>query len=83
MCELFGVPPCADLKVMVKQHLDELDRRIQEMLAFRQELNSRYEQIEALLPDASTPLTEAICKGKICGLIERDSKDETDAIGYP
>ena len=77
-----GVPPCADLKVMVKQNLDKLDRRIQVLLAFRQELNSRYEQIEALLPDASTPPTEAICNGKICGLIEQDNFDETENDPY-
>ncbi|MBF1989846.1 heavy metal-responsive transcriptional regulator [Fischerella thermalis] len=65
-----GIIPCADLKVMVKQHLHDLERQIQEMQAFRQELAAWDEQIEALLPDSSTPPTEAICNGKICGLIE-------------
>jgi len=67
-----GVLPCADLAIMVKQHLDELDRRIDEMFTFRQELNSRYEQIKALLSDPSPPPGEAICNGEICGLIECD-----------
>lgn len=68
-----GVPPCASLKVMVKQHLNDLDRRIQEMVALRQELGRRYEQIDALLPDSSTALTKASYDSKICGLIERDN----------
>jgi len=68
-----GVPPCASLKVMVKQHLNDLDRWIQEMVALRQELASRYEQIDALLPDSSTALTKASYDGKICGIIERDN----------
>lgn len=66
-----GTPPCNDLKRMVKQHLDELDRRIQAMLAFRQDLASRYEQIEALLADASVVPTETHCNGIVCRLIER------------
>ena len=57
---------------MVKKHLDELDCHIQEMLAFRQELGSRYEQIDALLSDSSAALTEASFNGRICGLIERE-----------
>lgn len=66
-----GAPPCTDLKVMVEQHLEELDRRIEEMLAFREELHSRYKQIKALLPDTSTPPIETICNGEICRLIEQ------------
>lgn len=68
-----GNLPCASLKVMVKRHLDELDRHIQEMIAFRKELASRYEKINALLPDSSTAPTKAIYDGKICGLIEREN----------
>jgi hypothetical protein len=64
---------------MVKQHLDELDQQIQEMLAFRQDLASRYEQIEASLADASAALTETHCNGIVCGLIERSI--ETSDIG--
>ncbi|PSB06862.1 heavy metal-responsive transcriptional regulator [Pleurocapsa sp. CCALA 161] len=65
-----GMPPCASLKTMVKQHLDDLDRQIAEMISLRQELASRYKKIDKSLPDASTPATEEICQGKICGLIE-------------
>lgn len=65
-----GTPPCASLKTMVKQHLDDLDRQIAEMISLRQELASRYEEIDRSLPDASTPAMEEIYQGKICGLIE-------------
>jgi DNA-binding transcriptional MerR regulator len=65
-----GTPPCASLKTMVKQHLDNLDRQIEEMMSLRRELASRYEEISKLLPDVSTSATEEICQGKICGLIE-------------
>jgi DNA-binding transcriptional MerR regulator len=64
-----GNPPCASLKVMVKQHLDELDQHIQEMIAFRKELASRYEKINTLL-DSSAELAEAPDSSRICGLIE-------------
>lgn len=37
-----GIPSCRSPKVMVKQHFDDLNRRIQQMIAFRQELASRY-----------------------------------------
>jgi DNA-binding transcriptional MerR regulator len=65
-----GTPPCTNLKTMVKQHLDDLDRKIAEMISLRQELASRYEEIDKSLPDETTPATEEICQGKICGLIE-------------
>ncbi len=65
-----GKPPCASLKAMVKQHLDDLDRQIEEMMSLRQELANRYEEISKLLPDGSTPPTEEISQGKICRLIE-------------
>lgn len=71
-----GVPPCASLKAMVKQHLDELDYRIQELMAFRQALVRRYEQIEALLASA-TVTDEAPFNGRICGLIEWENGDAT------
>lgn len=74
-----GTPPCVNLKHMVKQHLEELDQRIQEMSAFRQDLASRYEQIEASLADASAAPTETDCNGIVCGLIERSI--ETSDIG--
>lgn len=65
-----GTPPCASLKTMVKQRLDDLNRQIEEMISLRQELASRYEEIDKSLPDVSTSPTEEICQGKICGLIE-------------
>lgn len=68
-----GIPPCADLKAMVKQRLAELDQHIQDMLALRQELAHRYEHIEALLPDSPEAPSESTCNGKICGLIEQDN----------
>lgn len=67
-----GVPPCADLKTMLKQHLAELDQRIQDMLSLRQELTRRYECIEAALPASHDVFDEAICNGRICGFIEQD-----------
>ena len=72
-----GVPPCTNLKVMVKKHLDNLEQQIKEMVAFHQELSHRYKQIETIIPDSSAVVTEELCQGKICGLIERDSENET------
>ena len=63
-------PPCASLKKMVEQHLNNLDCQITEMMSLRQELASRYKDISKLLPNDSTMPTEEICQGKICGLIE-------------
>lgn len=68
-----GTAPCADLKTMVKQHLDELDQHIQEMLALRQELAQRCERIESFLSNPSAVSVEDSCSGKICQLIERDN----------
>ncbi len=69
-----GNPPCASLKAMVKQHLDDLNCCIQEMVAFHQELASRYEQIDARIPDSSMVLPEAPCDSKICWLIEQENE---------
>lgn len=71
-----GVPPCANLKVMVKKHLDELDCHIQEVLAFRQELANRYQQIDTLLSDSPAAHSKENFNGRICGLIERENDDE-------
>lgn len=71
-----GVPPCADLKTMVKQHLAELDQHIQDMLTLRHELAQRYEHIEAILSDSTEASIETLCNGKICGLIEQDIESE-------
>ena len=65
-----GTPPCASLKTMVEQHLDDLNRQITEMISLRRELADRYEEIEPSLSDASTSATKEICRGKICELIE-------------
>jgi DNA-binding transcriptional MerR regulator len=73
-----GTLPCIELKRMVKQHLDELDQRIREILAFRQDLANRYEQIEASLADDSTAPTETHCNRMVCELIERS--DEISSI---
>jgi len=72
-----GIPPCASLKVMVKQHLDELDHRIQEMMAFRQALVTQYDQIEAFVPDSVALPKHTLFNGRICGLIEWSNGDET------
>ncbi len=72
-----GVLPCASLKTMVKQHLDELDQRIQEMVAFRQALANRFERIEALLPNSTVLPDKAAFNGRICGLIEWGNGDQT------
>ena len=65
-----GTPPCASLKTMVKQHLDDLDRQIAETVSLRQELASKYEEIDRSLSDESNSTMEEIYQGKICGLIE-------------
>lgn len=70
-----GTAPCTSLQAMVKQHLDELDCHIQEMLALRSELASRYEQISASLADLAATRTETSFDGRICGLIEREKED--------
>ncbi len=61
-CE--GIAPCEYLRGMIKRHLDDLDGRIQEMIAFRDELARRYERLK------SAPDTTA---GTICGFIEQES----------
>lgn len=75
-----GVPPCADLKAMLKQHLAELDQHIQDMLSLRQKLAHRYKHIEAALSDSSDLPDETICNGKICGFIEQDIGDNPISI---
>lgn len=68
-----GVAPCTDLRTMVKQHLDELDQHIREMLTLRQEIAQRYEQIELFLSNSSALSVEDSCNTRICQLIEQDS----------
>lgn len=61
-----GIAPCEHLKEVVKRHLDDVNRRIQEMSAFRDELAHRYEKLNK--PDPNFP------DGTICGLIERECR---------
>ncbi|MEG3853188.1 MerR family transcriptional regulator [Microcoleus sp. Z1_C4] len=68
-----GTPPCASLKAMVKQHLDELECRIEEMVKFRHELANRYSKIEALVEEESTTPNNVICGSTICRLIEQEN----------
>ena len=65
-----GIAPCQKVKALLKQHLDEVDRRIQEMIEFRQTLTGRYIQLENSLPNTSIELNSAAHGGKICGFIE-------------
>lgn len=60
-----GVIPCEYLDEFVKAHLDELDRRIQEMVEFRDHVAKRYEKIKTSI--ASCPPN-----GTICGIIEQE-----------
>jgi len=71
-----GITPCHRVKNLLKQHLDEVDRRIQEMIAFRQELTHRYQQLNDLLSETSGAAAPAMPDGKVCGFIEQaiDSK---------
>lgn len=62
-----GNPPCKHLKQLVQHHIDDLDRRIREMTAFRDELARRYERIQVPGP----------CDGRICRFIEQESLTET------
>lgn len=56
-----GSVPCEEVKRLIKAHLDELDSRIQNMVAFRDDLATRYRKIEQ----------EGSATGAVCGLIER------------
>lgn len=55
--------PCEEVRKLVKMHLQELDDRIQNMIAFRDELANRYHRLESV----------GTAPGVICGLIERES----------
>lgn len=69
-----GVAPCTDLKTMVKQHLDELDQHIQEMLTLRREIAQRYERIESFLSNHLLTSVENNCNSRVCQLIEEDNE---------
>lgn len=62
-----GVPPCEQLENMIQRHLGDLDDRIQEMISFRKELASRYEQSKSI---------SVGCESGICGIIERQTLPE-------
>lgn len=57
-----GIRPCERLMDLVKQRISELDRRIEDMVAFRADLACRYER--ASLADKQQ------LDGRICGIIE-------------
>ena len=73
-----SIAPCKQVKTMLKKHLDDVDRRIQEMLEFRQDLTRRYMQLDDLLPDSLATPNLAINGGKICGFIEGFIEQKTD-----
>ncbi|MBF2036459.1 MAG: heavy metal-responsive transcriptional regulator [Leptolyngbyaceae cyanobacterium T60_A2020_046] len=70
-----GTPPCQQLKTMVANHLQQLDLQIAELQALRQDLATYHTDLEAQLPDTSTPLPDSLCKGTICGFIEQEPDD--------
>jgi MerR family copper efflux transcriptional regulator len=68
-----GTPPCQQLKTMVANHLQQLDRQIAELQALRQDLATYYADLASQLPDDATTPTETPCQGIICGFIEQES----------
>lgn len=68
-----GIAPCQKVKALLKQHLDKVDRRIQEMIEFRQILTHRYIQLDNSLPDSSIELNSTAHGGKICSFIEQET----------
>ncbi len=66
-----GILPCASLERMLKQHLDDLDQHIAEMIALRQELASRHQQIKSVLSN-NHKINQKSSSGKICSFIEQD-----------
>lgn len=67
-----GTPPCGELKQMVQNHITQLDQQLQELWEFREELRKKYEQMESAIAE-DVEISEEICQGKICGLIENDA----------
>lgn len=67
-----GMLPCKHVKEIVKRHLDDLDRRIQEMIAFRNELAGRYTKFNIQESESDTT------SGTICGLIEQEGERATE-----
>ncbi|MBI2830377.1 MAG: heavy metal-responsive transcriptional regulator [Chloroflexi bacterium] len=56
-----GTMPCEEVRRLIKTHLEELDIRVQKMIAFRDELAERYQQLEEV----------GAALGVVCGLIEQ------------
>lgn len=54
-----GIAPCGHLQRMVGEHINDINRRIQELMAFKDELSRRYEEMGT-----------ARVSGRICGIIE-------------
>lgn len=57
-----GSTPCEEVKKLVRMHLQELDDRIQNMIAFRDKLADSYRRLESV----------GAASGAVCGLIERE-----------
>lgn len=60
-----GTAPCEHLKTLMKQHIDELDKRIQQMIDFRNELAHRFQKLQETQPDECSD-------GTICKVIEQE-----------
>lgn len=56
-----GVVPCGHMRGMVQRHIAELDARIRQLTAFRDELLRRYEAMDG-----------RPAGGKICGIVEAE-----------
>lgn len=69
-----GIAPCKRVMQMLKHHLDEVDRHIQEVMEFRQNLTRLYIQFEQSIPDSPVTLDSGDRDGKICGLIEQSDR---------
>jgi len=76
-----GTPPCGELKQMIQKQIAQLDQQLQELWEFREELKKKYEQMESAMASPvpagniadNVEISEEICQGKICGLIENDA----------
>lgn len=60
-----GTAPCEHLKTLIKQHMDDLDKRIQQMVDFRNELAHRFQKLQETQPDECSD-------GTICKVIEQE-----------
>lgn len=61
-----GAIPCERLRELVKDHLDEVDRHIKELVQFRDELATRFERIDSSVAKPPT--------GRVCGFIEQEGQ---------